>query len=134
MEVARSGPLSRRGRAAAALGKFGPAAEEAVPVLIKVLKDAAHEDSFEREASAAHALGLIAPDTASADQAVAALLPVLESKVPLSRVEAINALPRFGPRAAAALPGIRALKDDRDAEVRDAVATALLALENESSP
>jgi HEAT repeat protein len=80
------------------------------------------------------ALGRIAPDTPSADQAVAALLPVLQSKVWLSRAKAIEALRQFGPKAAAAIPGIRALKDDRNAEVRDAAAKALSAIENKSAP
>jgi HEAT repeat protein len=39
-EVARSGPRIRRGAAAYALGQFGPAAAEAVPVLITMIKDA----------------------------------------------------------------------------------------------
>jgi HEAT repeat protein len=134
MEVGRSAPLSRRGWAAVALGEFGPAAEEAVPVLIKVLSEATPDDQFEREASAAVALGKIAPDTRSADQAVAALLPVLQSKVWLSRAKAIEALRQFGPKAAAAIPRIRALKDDRNAEVRDAAAKALLAIKNDTAP
>jgi hypothetical protein len=37
IEVVRSGPLSRRGWAAVALSEFGPAAEDAVPVLIKAI-------------------------------------------------------------------------------------------------
>jgi HEAT repeat protein len=133
MEVARSGPLSRRGWAAYALGEFGPAAEEAVPVLIKVINDATPVDTFERAASAAVALGRIAPETPSADQAVTALLPVLESKTQLSQVQAIRALGQFGPRAAAAIPRIRTLKDDRDREVREAAAKALLAIENQGA-
>jgi HEAT repeat protein len=134
IEVARSGPRSRCGSAAYALGEFGPAAEEAVPVLTKVLNDATPDDKFEHEASAVFALGRIAPDTSSADQAVAALLPVLHSKNWLAQTNAIEALPRFGPKAAAAIPRLRALKDDRDTNVRDAAAKALLSIENDSVP
>ena len=110
IEVSRSGPKSRRGWAAIALGEFGPAAEEAVPVLIKIISDATPEETFERVASAAQALGKIAPDKPSADRAIAALLPVLQAKTELSRASAIAALGHFGPRAAAAIPRIRELK------------------------
>jgi HEAT repeat protein len=134
IEVARSGPLKRRGWAAYALGEFGPAAEEAVPVLIKAINDATPDDKFEHEASAALALGKIAPDTPSADQAVAALLPVLQSNVWFSRTNAIEALRRFGPKAAAAIPRLRALKDDRNVEIRDAAAKALRAIKGEIAP
>lgn len=133
-EVARSGPVIRRGWAAYALGEFGPAAEESVPVLIKVIEESTPEPPTENEASAADALGKIAPDTPSADQAVAALLPVLESQVQASRIRAIEALGRFGPRAAAAVPRIRALKGDRDVEVRNAAARSLSAIDTASAP
>lgn len=134
MEVARSGPVIRRGWAAYALGEFGPAAEETAPVLIQLIKETTPDQENENEASAAVALGKIAPDTPSADQAVAALLPVLRSKVRISQESAIKALSRFGPRAAAAIPRLRALKDDRDTRVRKAAAKALLAVENASAP
>jgi HEAT repeat protein len=131
-EVARSGPVIRRGWAASALGEFGPLAEEAVPVLIKVIKESTAEPG--NETSAAVALGKIAPDTPSADQAVVALLPVLDSKFQSSRIGAIEALGRFGPRAAAAVPRIRALKDDRDAQVRQAAAKALPGIDTATLP
>ena len=137
IEVARSGLGSRIGWAAVAavdaLGEFGPAAVESVPVLIKVLSDATAANN-ERGASAATALGKIAPETPAADQAIAALLPVLESKDWQSRLAAVNALSQFGPRAAPAIPMLRALKDDHDYDVKAAAAKALLAIENESGP
>jgi HEAT repeat protein len=133
-EVARFGPVIRRGWAASALGEFGPAAEEAVPVLIKVIKESTPEPPTENEAMAAEALGKIAPDTPSADQAVAALLPVLESKDESTRIRAIEALGRFGPRAGAAIPKIRALKGDSDHSVRDAAAKSLSAIDTASAP
>jgi HEAT repeat protein len=133
-EVARSGPVIRRSWAAYALGDFGPAAEEAVPVLVKVIEESTPDPPTENEASAAEALGKIAPGTPSADQAVAALLPVLESKVRDSRIRAIKALGRFGPRAGAAVPKMRALKADRDEEIRNAAAKSLLAIDTASAP
>jgi HEAT repeat protein len=133
MEAARAGPISRRGWVAVALAKFGPDAEEAVPVLLKVLTDAAAEGTFEREPSAAQALGKIAPDTPSADKVVAALLPLLDSKRPLTRATAVGALGGFGPKAAAAFPRIRALKEDRDRDVREAAVKALPAIDAQSA-
>jgi HEAT repeat protein len=134
MEAARSGPISRRGWAAVALGEFGPAAEEAVPVLIKVIKDAALDRTFEREGSAAWALGKIAPETPSAELALAALLPLLESKDWVARAKAVEALGCFGPKAAAAIPRVRALKVDREGNVKIVAAKALPAIENASAP
>jgi HEAT repeat protein len=133
-EVARSGPVIRRGWAAYALGEFGPSAEGAIPVLIKVIEESTPEPPTENEASAANALGKIAPDTPSADRAVAALLPVLESKVRFSQLRAMEALGRFGPRAAAAVPKLRALKGDRDAQVREAAARSLPAIDTAGAP
>jgi HEAT repeat protein len=134
IEVALEGPESRRGWAAVALGEFGPAAAEAAPVLINLLKDATDDDKFEHASSSAWALGRIAPDTPSAGPAAMALLPLLESKASLARVKAIEALSQFGPKAAAAIPKLLALKNDRDAEVRNAAAKALGRMENESVP
>jgi HEAT repeat protein len=137
-EVARSGLESSVGWAAIAavhaLGEFGPDAAESVPVLIKVLSDATAANDFERGASVATALGKIAPESRAADQAIAALLPVLESKGWQTRLAAVNALSRFGPRAAPAITRLRALKDDRDYEVKAAAAKALLAIDDQRAP
>jgi HEAT repeat protein len=130
IEIVRSGPPSRRGPAAAALGEFGPTAGEAVPVLIKAINHA----SDGGEASIAGALGDIAPGTSASDQAVAAILPVLESKHWTSRYMAVQALGKFGANAATAIPRIRALKNDPDADIKRAAAEALLAIDNASSP
>lgn len=112
-----------------ALGEFGPDALEAVPVLIGLLKDAPPDDKFWCQSSAASAIGKIAADTPAAEQAIAALVGVLESKSSLPRAKAIEALGRFGPTAAVAIPKIRALKTDRDPEIRDAVIKALPKIE-----
>ena len=133
-EVARSGPLSRQGWAAVALGEFGPDAEAVVPVLIEIIKEKTADDKFERRSSAAQALSKIAPGTPSADQAVAALLPSLESKVWYLKVVTMQALGRFGPKAAAAIPMIRALKEHPDIYMSDVAGKALLAIESKSAP
>ena len=130
MEVVESGPVSRRGWAAAALGEFGSSAEAAVPLLIQVIKDAAPEGRpFELEASAAKALGKVAFESPSANHAIEALLPLLESKVDLNRQTAIEALREFGPNAAVAIPRLRELKKDRSDDVRNAAANALDVIE-----
>ncbi|APW61738.1 sister chromatid cohesion protein PDS5 [Paludisphaera borealis] len=130
----RSGPPSRHGWAAYALSDFGTAAEEAVPALVKLVNDHPLDDRFDHEASVVLALTKIAPGTPSAGQAVAALLPGLQSKVWVSQIRALDALGRFGPSAAEAVPRIRALKDDPRAEVRRAAARALSDIENEQAP
>jgi len=125
-EVARCGHRIRRGDAAFALGDFGPAAAEAVPVLINMIKDTTPPArNVHNEALAARALGQIAPETPSADQAVAALVCVLESDTKAPRAEAIEALQQFGQKAAVAIPKIRSQLDERDHLVRRAAASAL---------
>jgi HEAT repeat protein len=132
--AAGSARVQRGGSAAVALGEFGPAAKEAIPVLIKMINENIPGNNFERQSSAALALGKIAPESPSADQAVAALLPVLQAQEWVSRKCAIEALSRFGRRAAAAIPRIRELQNDRDHDVRTAAAKALVAIENASAP
>jgi HEAT repeat protein len=125
IDAVRSGPPGRRGQAAVALGEFGPAAGAAVPVLIKAISDAPDDP----KAPLAAALGEIAPGTPASDPAIAALLTVLESKHWPSRYVAVQALRKFGPQAAAALPRIRALKQDDDPDVRRVAAEALVVIE-----
>jgi HEAT repeat protein len=134
IETASTGPISRRGSACDALGEFGPAAVDAVPTLIKLVKDAAPHARSEYESSAALALGKIAADTTYADRAVAALVPVLGSDNAHLRACAIKSLGVLGPRSGGAISKLCLLKDDRDAEVRDAAARALAAIENGGAP
>lgn len=124
-DVVRSGPVSRRGSAAGALGEFGPMAEDAVPVLIELLHEAMPDDSFYRAWWAARALGRIAPSTRFAEKAVTALRVALDAQPPSVRASAVEALSCFGAEASAAIPRISALKEDRDRDVRDAAAKAL---------
>jgi HEAT repeat protein len=129
IEVARSGPKSRRAFATYALAEFGPAAVECAPLLIDRLTATEHQQFFENDASAAYTLGKITPGTQSAERAIAALMPLLESKDYFAQLQAIEALGRFGPAAAAAIPKIRALTTDRDAQVRNAAAKTLPLIE-----
>jgi HEAT repeat protein len=129
MEVVRGGPESRRGWAAAALGEFRSSAVEAVPVLIKLMSDAAIDNTFQRTSSAASALGKIAPGSPLADQALAVLLTGLDSKISSVQLSAVQALGLFGAKAAAAIPKISALQDDRDMHFRNAAVQALALIE-----
>jgi HEAT repeat protein len=134
-EVTRAGPRLRRGWAAFALGKFGPAAAEAIPGLINVIRETGPSvgDHYNEDA-AVWALGRIAPDAPSADQAIAALASVLQSKSWESRATALKALRQFGPKAAMALPKIRALQNDPDREVKGAATGTVRVIENASGP
>jgi HEAT repeat protein len=148
-EVARSGPLMRRTRTVYALGLFGPAAAEAIPVLIGTVADPTSLNQIQHivdtasksglepdesayvhgQAEAARALGKIAPGTPLADQAIAALRTVLNSPAEFCRAAAAEALGQFGPKAASALPRIRELKNDRAPIVSRAAAGALTLIE-----
>ncbi len=108
-----------------ALTAFGPAAEPAVPAIIRVLRHA-HAESYE-VAYMIPALARIAPTTKSADAALAALIEAIDSQ-PWTRLEAVKALPAFGKRAASAIPRLRTLQKDR--VVGDAATTALAAIED----
>jgi HEAT repeat protein len=132
-EVVRSGPPRRRAAAAKALSQFGPAAAEAVTGLITFLEEAeAAKQMTEDGASAARALGRIAPSTSAADKAVAALSAVLKSDSVPTREAAIESLQSFGPAAANARSVISTLRElnekDPVPSIRRAAASALEAL------
>ena len=104
----RSHPIHRRARGASGFrarqDRAGTSsADQAVTALLPVLES---KSSDELGASVAYALGKIAPGTPSADRAVAALLPVLKSKFSFAQVQALEALAKFGPKAAVAIPMI----------------------------
>lgn len=65
---------------------------------------------------------------------VTVLVAALHSDWAPSRAAAIEALKRFGSKAAIAIPKIRALREDPDVEVRQVVASALVMFEEESKP
>jgi HEAT repeat protein len=133
-EILRSGPAPRRASAADALGQFGTAAAVALPALISVLEESETGKATTRDkASAATALGRVAPGTSSAEHAVAALTAVLKSDSIPNRTAAIRALPSFGKAAASAIPAIRTLaENDPIPNVRKAAASAREALEDGS--
>jgi HEAT repeat protein len=133
-EVARSGNGIRQAQAAWALGGFGPDAAPAIPVLIRMAREAGPHPAFENEQAAAWALGLIAPGTPAADEVVTALEHVLRSDLAPSRAAAVEALGRFGPNAATSIPRLRALREDPDVEVKRAVKRALDVLGDEGKP
>jgi HEAT repeat protein len=143
------------GTAAAALGELGPAARDAAPALVALLKD---RESWWR-GTAAKSLGQIG----AADGVAPALLEALQDRDSLVRVraavalcglerrytqtaipvlstalqardfagstareEAAEALGRLGPEAKAAIPALRAALQDDSGLVRRAVRAALL--------
>jgi HEAT repeat protein len=130
-EVVRSGDPNQRFWAASALGQFGPAAEAAIPALIEALrKDVAHRESgpYLDVSAFASALGRIAPGTKSADGVIDVLIASLQSHERM-REMAIVVLPRFGWRAARAIPQLRAVRDGKDARLGPAAARALKEIE-----
>jgi HEAT repeat protein len=125
-EVVRAGHPYRKVAAANALSDFGPAAVGAVPSLIDdVRKNAATKADFADGADAATALGRIAPGTAVADEAVSCLNEALQAESEFTRRQAIDALLRFGSKAAVGISRFRALVNDPHAFVRAAAAKAL---------
>ena len=119
-----------------ALGTFGPRAEVAIPDLIAVLKQSNDDKAqLENGKAAARVLGEIGPGTPSSDTVVNALAQNgMASPSKETRLAAIMALARFGPRAASAIPVIRTLKEtDPEPEVRRAAAGVLKKREGDSA-
>ncbi len=122
--------------AAKVAGLFGPAAAGAVPGLIAMLQRSI--DRYARygtRTAAAAALGQIAPGTPQEYQAVLALTDSLRTRKDLvqnspedDRV-VIEALARFGPKAAAATDELRKLGVDVDAGVSEPARKALQMIE-----
>jgi HEAT repeat protein len=136
-DALRSEHTRRRMDAATALGRLGPDAAAAVPALITALKGflaTQTEDPFEgfEGEAIARTLVAVAPGSASAGEAVAALTAALDS-APL-RYVAVDSLRRFGPGASAAVPRLKALQTDPDQSFRREVAAALSAIEGAPEP
>jgi len=100
-----------RAAAAVALGKIGPEASSAGPVLIEALKD---RESRVRMA-AALALGLLGPAVKGSGAALAHALSDAEEEV---AGESATALGNLGPEAEAAVPQLALLLKDRDQTLR----------------
>jgi HEAT repeat protein len=118
-------PLSRSA-SARAVGNFGPAAASAIPKLVRMLRKATDPDPYGSDA--AGALGCIAPDTSSSGEALTALTEALQTKSPMTRVAAVYALRKFGPKSVVAIPGLRALTKTPEAFVRQAAVESLAEL------
>ena len=111
------------------LAPFGPAAAPAVPELVALARRPSVRSSPELLAVAS-ALGLIAPGTAGADQALGALLELLQADPEPPGIEAvIDATSRFGAGAAAALPRLRELARSGEPPVAEAARKAVELLE-----
>jgi len=59
------------------------------------------------------------------------LLRVLKSNALSAQLKAIESLQEFGPKAAAAIPAMRALQHDADARVKTAAESALYSIESD---
>jgi HEAT repeat protein len=120
--------------AADALIRFGPAAADAVPELIALLKRSGRRGrgTPADRAVAARALGQIAPGTPQADLAVSGLIQAVQEVQRWpgdeGNVEVIEVLARFGPKAAGATPHLRELA--KIPRLSEAARKALSAIEN----
>ena len=129
VDVLGSEKLDQRLFAQRVLGSFGPAAAPAIPGLVALARRPAPRRA-EESASIASALGRIAPGSPGEEHALVALLDSLEAErasPPADTV--IDAVARFGPRAATALPRIRAMASAEDPRVSEAARRAVAVLE-----
>jgi PBS lyase HEAT-like repeat len=90
---------NRTAAAVAALGEFGPAAESAIPALIRAL-------SWKRSPGSIDALVRIAAGPTSARKVIAGLGGVVRTGRPEIQSAAANALGDFGPAAESAVPDL----------------------------
>ncbi len=127
--------FERQHAAIEALGQLGPAAEPAIPALVRILREGLAVQGGSRFVdgySAITALGRIAPGTNSADAAIAALSEALDSRSEATlhlRLAAIDTLRAFGKTAANAIPRLRACANDSDARVKAWATRTLEAIE-----
>jgi HEAT repeat protein len=126
------------------LGKLGPRGHAAIPILLKALKDAGAPPKGRNLEEYAHAilrsLWDIAPRAALPEPIAVEVVEVFSRSLeyPQSFIKrtAVDALGDFGPRAASALPRLRALSENDQAprEVREAAAKAIQKIEPELEP
>ena len=136
MAALRSEYAWRRGAAARGLMTMGNAAAAAVPGLAVALTEAVTDpqEPGNGESWIARALGEIAPESASAPQAIQALTQALDAQYGGTRGWAVDSLGRFGPKAAAALPRLRTLLDDPDRFVVTNAKAAIALIEGTAKP
>jgi HEAT repeat protein len=119
-----------RSSAARSLVPFGPAARAAAPALIRLLGQARDRKSARAAGQLAIAVRAIAPGAPEEGQALAALLELLQIEPKLQSIDlVIDALARFGPGAAAALPRLREMTSSRDLQAGEAAQKAVIAIE-----
>ncbi len=118
-----------------ALGEIGPPAIAAVPALLVAYRKAIEAHHSMAVKTIPEALARIAPHSAAAKGAVAALIGALEPRhYGPERVGAIEALAHFGDEGALAIPKLRALKDDPEIRVRAVAGKTIAALEAKTKP
>jgi HEAT repeat protein len=126
----RESPPSLRSNLIRALPHFGPAAKAAVPALLRLLQRARDRKSAPDAAVIAEVVRKLAPGSSEAGRALAVLREFLEVEPNLQPMPVvIDAVARFGPEAAAALPRLRELEKSRDPQVGVASRTAIAAIE-----
>lgn len=120
--------IETRWNAARTIGKMREAGDDAIPVLVSMLK---HEDSRIREHSA-EALGDIGPPSRSAIDALVAVLGDKDTKV---RRDAVRSIGQIGADASV-IPEVEKLVKDPEAIVREAATKTLeqLRKQAESKP
>ena len=132
--------LKRREQAAYHLGKLGPSARTAIPALVAALRAQLKNHENPHPFGTADALGKIAPGTDCCDICVAVLVDALRSKNANMRVQASDALGRFGNKAQVAIVGLKSLTNDAEVadqfnrRVKDAASKALRAIETALVP
>jgi HEAT repeat protein len=97
-----------------ALGDIGPPAAQAVPALVFAFEKALEANLTMAQTAIPAALGRIAPNSAVAPDAVAVLIRGLDSTDVQVRQGAVEALGHFGTDSSAAVPRLRAIRDDYD--------------------
>ncbi len=129
-EMLSSDIAERISSAAEGLGNAGPRAVAAVPQLIAAF-DRAQKPGQHMigQIRISEALGLIAPKTASAPEAITILMKALDSADVWVRLGSAQALGSFGNDAAGAIPRLRILSQDSVKELRDVASAALTAID-----
>jgi HEAT repeat protein len=103
--------------------------EPVIPVMLKVLEEV-KPSKQPVGLAAAEALGQLAPGTPWEGQALTALTSALDGAWDSTRVAAARSLARFGPRASAAIPRLKAIAgSDPSPDARKAAADAITAIE-----